>query len=93
MGILSQTAGSTCEYWVNPVNFTFGAFDEPSAWKVRLAGRNGMPRGRMRWPGRRGHGSGELCYESSMLHESLKRGQRANVSLGAAACVDRLLAC
>jgi hypothetical protein len=24
IGIFSQTAGSTCEFWVNPVNFTFG---------------------------------------------------------------------
>jgi hypothetical protein len=23
IGIFSQTAGSTCEFWVNPVNFTF----------------------------------------------------------------------
>jgi hypothetical protein len=25
IGISSQTAGSTCEFWVNPVNFTFWA--------------------------------------------------------------------
>jgi hypothetical protein len=25
IGISSQTAGSTCEFWVNPVNFTLGA--------------------------------------------------------------------
>jgi hypothetical protein len=23
IGIFSQTAGSTCKFWVNPVNFTF----------------------------------------------------------------------
>jgi hypothetical protein len=23
VGIFSQTAGSTCKFWVNPVNFTF----------------------------------------------------------------------
>ena len=26
IGIFSQTAGSTCEVWVNPVNFTFSGF-------------------------------------------------------------------
>jgi hypothetical protein len=29
MGIFSQTAGSTCEFWVNPVNFTFRCAGDP----------------------------------------------------------------
>jgi hypothetical protein len=28
IGISSQTAGSTCEFWVNPVNFTFSGNSE-----------------------------------------------------------------
>jgi hypothetical protein len=28
MGISSQTAGSTCEFWVNPVNFTLWSTQE-----------------------------------------------------------------
>jgi hypothetical protein len=33
MGIFSQTAGSTCEFWVNPVIFTFVA--HVYRWRAR----------------------------------------------------------
>jgi hypothetical protein len=40
IGIFSQTAGSTCEFWVNPVNFTLAAAATP-----RRAPRRNAP-----WP-------------------------------------------
>jgi hypothetical protein len=32
--IFSQTAGSTCEFWVNPVNFTFQASASRGRWRT-----------------------------------------------------------
>ena len=38
IGIFSQTAGSTCEFWVNPVNFTFESLEvEPNPAAVEAA--------------------------------------------------------
>jgi hypothetical protein len=42
IGIFSQTSGSTCEFWVNPVNFTFNRADIRRGGRgPRRAGRRG----------------------------------------------------
>ena len=47
IGIYSQTAGSTCEFWVNRMNFTFGEGAVEKAHEaLRKLGRLGRSRGR-----------------------------------------------
>jgi hypothetical protein len=83
MGIFSQTAGSTCEFWVNPVDFTFPlqAADRPG-----LGGR--VARVKVQ-PGARGRGgylviAGDLGEEGCLpRHACPTRTVNRRVGAGA----------
>jgi hypothetical protein len=66
IGIFSQTAGSTCEFWVNPVNYTFWPCGAgPRARHGELARRHRAPLHALQGPGPPGGGGAPLVLPTA----------------------------